>query len=235
MKKYAIVFVILTLSLLLAACGSDGAQTSLTSATAAPAATEAPAPTEEPAPAPTEEPAATEAPAAEPAPAEAVTVEITVRDYGVIRLELDPAAAPATVANFVALAESGFYDGLTFHRIMDGFMIQGGDPTGTGYGGSEENIPGEFAANGFDNPISHVKGVISMARAQDYNSASSQFFITEDDATFLDGLYAAFGRVTEGMDVVERIAGEARPTDNNGSISPEDQPVMESVKILPAP
>ena len=219
MKKYAIVFVILTLSLLLAACGSDGAQTSLTSATAAPAATEAPAPTEEPAPAPTEEPAATEAPAAEPAPAEAVTVEITVRDYGVIRLELDPAAAPATVANFVALAESGFYDGLTFHRIMDGFMIQGGDPTGTGY----------------DNPISHVKGVISMARAQDYNSASSQFFITEDDATFLDGLYAAFGRVTEGMDVVERIAGEARPTDNNGSISPEDQPVMESVKILPAP
>jgi peptidyl-prolyl cis-trans isomerase B (cyclophilin B) len=158
-------------------------------------------------------------------------VELVVKDYGTITLELDADAAPITVANFLKLAESGFYDGLTFHRIMDGFMIQGGDPKGNGTGGSEEKIKGEFAKNGFDNPISHVKGVISMARGNDMNSASSQFFITVADATFLDGGYAAFGRVTAGMEVAEQIAKDARPVDNNGTIPAADQPVIESVVI----
>ena len=157
--------------------------------------------------------------------------EITVRDYGTIKLELDEGSAPVTVENFCKLAQAGFYDGLTFHRIMDGFMIQGGDPDGNGTGGSGETIKGEFASNGVNNPISHVKGVISMARAKDPNSASSQFFITVADATFLDGSYAAFGRVTEGMEVAEQIAKDARPTDNNGTIPAVQQPVIESVVI----
>ena len=181
------------------------------------------------APAPTPSPAIAEETAAPQALRHA---EITVKDYGVIKLELDESAAPITVANFVKLAQEGFYDGLTFHRIMDGFMIQGGDPEGNGTGGSEEKIKGEFAANGVDNPISHVKGVISMARgARDPNSARSQFFITVADATFLDGSYAAFGHVTEGMEVAEQIARDARPTDNNGTIPPEQQPVIESIVI----
>ncbi|MBR0041251.1 MAG: peptidylprolyl isomerase [Oscillospiraceae bacterium] len=158
--------------------------------------------------------------------------EITVKDYGTIRLELDEGSAPITVANFCELAEAGFYDGLTFHRIIDGFMIQGGDPDGNGTGGSEKRIKGEFAQNGVDNPISHVKGVISMARSKDPDSARSQFFITVADATYLDGSYAAFGRVTEGMDVVEQIAKDAHPVDNNGKIAPEEQPVIESIVIL---
>ena len=157
--------------------------------------------------------------------------EITVRDYGVIALELDADAAPRTVANFVKLAQAGFYDGLTFHRIMDGFMIQGGDPTGTGSGGSDERVPGEFAANGVENPISHVKGVISMARANDPDSARSQFFITVADSTFLDGQYAAFGHVTDGMDIAEQIARDARPIDGNGTIPRDAQPVIESIVI----
>ena len=157
--------------------------------------------------------------------------EITVRDYGTIKLELDEGSAPITVANFIKLAQSGFYDGLTFHRIMDGFMIQGGDPKGNGTGGAEEKIKGEFSQNGVPNPIRHVKGVISMARAKDPDSASSQFFITVADATFLDGGYAAFGRVTEGMEIAEKIAKDARPVDNNGTIPPEQQPVIESIVI----
>ena len=157
--------------------------------------------------------------------------EITIKDYGTIKLELDEGSAPITVANFIKLAQSGFYDGLTFHRIMDGFMIQGGDPKGNGTGGAEEKIKGEFRQNGVNNPISHVKGVISMARAQDPNSASSQFFITVADSTFLDGGYAAFGRVTEGMEVAEQIAKDARPVDNNGTVPPEQQPVIESIVI----
>ena len=157
--------------------------------------------------------------------------EITIRGYGTVKLELDASAAPITVENFCTLAQSGFYDGLTFHRIIDGFMIQGGDPKGNGTGGSGTNIKGEFAANGVDNPISHVKGVISMARAKPYDSASSQFFITVADATFLDGDYAAFGYVTEGMDILEQIAKDARPVDSNGTIPPEQQPVIESVVI----
>lgn len=156
---------------------------------------------------------------------------ITVEKYGAITVALDAEAAPATVENFIKLSKEGFYDGLTFHRIMDGFMIQGGDPNGNGTGGSDENIKGEFASNGFENPISHVKGVISMARAADPDSASSQFFITVADSTFLDGEYAAFGYVTEGMDVADKIAAEAQPVDGNGTILPEDQPVITSIVI----
>ena len=157
--------------------------------------------------------------------------EITVKDYGTIKLELDEGAAPITVENFIKLAQSGFYDGLTFHRIMDGFMIQGGDPDGNGTGGSKETIKGEFAKNGVDNPISHVKGTISMARSNDPNSARSQFFITVADSTFLDGSYAAFGKVTEGMEVAEQIAKDAKPIDSNGTIPPDQQPVIEKIVI----
>ena len=157
--------------------------------------------------------------------------EITVKDYGTIKLELDEGTAPITVANFIKLANDGFYNGLTFHRIMDGFMIQGGDPDGNGTGGAKDKIKGEFAKNGVDNPISHVKGVISMARSNDPDSASSQFFITVADSTFLDGSYAAFGRVTEGMEIAEQIAKDAKPVDNNGTIPPDQQPVIESIVI----
>ncbi len=159
-------------------------------------------------------------------------VEITVKDYGVISLELDGDTAPATVKNFIELAESGFYDGLTFHRIMDGFMIQGGDPLGNGFGGSSKTIVGEFASNGHENNIKHVAGVISMARSGNPNSASSQFFIMVGTASHLDGNYAAFGHVTEGLDIVEQIAKDAHPIDNNGTIEAKDQPVIESIVVL---
>ena len=159
------------------------------------------------------------------------TAVIDIADYGAITLELDGDSAPLTVANFVKLAKDGFYDGLTFHRIMDGFMMQGGDPKGNGTGGSEETIPGEFSANGYDNPISHTRGTISMARASDPNSASSQFFICQADSTFLDGNYAAFGHVTEGMGVVDAICADAQPTDDNGTIPPEAQPIINSITI----
>ena len=157
--------------------------------------------------------------------------EITVKDYGTIKLELDEGTAPITVENFIKLAKDGFYDGVTFHRIMDGFMIQGGDPLGNGTGGSKDKIKGEFTSNGVNNPISHVKGVISMARANDPNSASSQFFITVADSTFLDGSYAAFGRVTEGQEVADQIAKDAKPVDNNGTIPAAAQPVIEKIII----
>ena len=157
--------------------------------------------------------------------------EINVRDYGTVRLELDEGTAPITTANFIKLAQEGFYDGLTFHRIIDGFMIQGGDPEGNGTGGSGQTIKGEFSQNGVDNPIHHGKGVISMARSGDPDSASSQFFITVAEASHLDGGYAAFGRVTEGMDVVEKIAKDAKPIDGNGTIPAAEQPVIESVVI----
>ena len=124
-----------------------------------------------------------------------------------IKLELDESAAPITVANFRKLVKDGFYNGLIFHRVIEGFMIQGGDPTGTGMGGADEKIKGEFAMNGWSNPLKHTRGVISMARSQMPNSASSQFFIMHKDAPHLDGSYAAFGKVVEGMDVVDAIAG----------------------------
>ena len=156
---------------------------------------------------------------------------IEVKDYGTIDVELDADTAPITVTNFVKLAQEGFYDGLTFHRIMDGFMIQGGDPNGNGTGGSEDNIKGEFSNNGVDNDISHTRGTISMARASDPDSASSQFFIVQADSTFLDGDYAGFGHVTEGMDIVDKICEDAKPTDNNGTITSDQQPVIEKITI----
>ena len=136
-------------------------------------------------------------------------VQIEMENGGIIKVELDKEAAPVTAENFEKLVKKGFYDGLIFHRVIKGFMIQGGDPTGTGCGGSGENIVGEFAMNGHQNPISHVRGVISMARSQNPNSASSQFFIMHADALYLDGQYAAFGKVVEGMDVVDEIADVA--------------------------
>ena len=136
-----------------------------------------------------------------------VRVAMEVQDFGTIQLELYPEKAPETVANFEKLVKAGFYDGLTFHRIIKGLMIQGGDPKGNGTGGSDETIKGEFTANGFTkNDLSHKRGVISMARSRSYDSASSQFFIVHEDSDFLDGQYAAFGRVTDGMDVVDAIA-----------------------------
>lgn len=159
-------------------------------------------------------------------------VAITVRDYGTITVELDADAAPITVQNFLDLAGSGFYDGLTFHRIIEGFMIQGGDPEGTGMGGSDKTIKGEFSANGVENPLSHTRGAISMARSSAMDSASSQFFIVQKDSTGLDGQYACFGYVTNGMDVVDAIAADAQPTDGNGTIPADQQPVIESVKVL---
>ena len=161
------------------------------------------------------------------------TAVIDIENYGKITLTLDADAAPKTVANFVKLAKSGFYDGLTFHRIMEGFMMQGGDPEGTGMGGSDETIVGEFSANGYENSISHIRGTISMARnGYDYNSASSQFFIVHKDSTFLDGQYAAFGRVTDGMDVVDKVCEDAKPTDDNGTIPASEQPVIKSITIV---
>ncbi|MBQ6260422.1 MAG: peptidylprolyl isomerase [Firmicutes bacterium] len=161
-----------------------------------------------------------------------IYANIDVRDYGTIRVKLEPSAAPITVENFVKLAKSGFYDGLTFHRIMEGFMIQGGDPDGNGSGGSGENIKGEFSSNGVENSLSHTRGAISMARNSfDMDSASSQFFIVHKDSTFLDGDYACFGYVTEGMEVVDAIAEDAQPIDNNGTIPADQQPVITSITI----
>ena len=156
---------------------------------------------------------------------------ITVKDYGDIKLVLDGDTAPITVKNFVELAKSGFYDGLTFHRIIKGFMIQGGDPKGDGTGGSDKTIRGEFSKNGVENNISHKRGVISMARSQDNNSASSQFFIMHEDGDYLDGSYAAFGHVTEGMDVVDKIAENTPVTDSNGTVLKENQPIIEKIVI----
>lgn len=157
-----------------------------------------------------------------------VMIDITMKDGGVIRLELDSEAAPLTVANFVALVEDEFYDGLIFHRIIPNFMVQGGDPEGSGMGGSDAQIKGEFASNGWENPISHARGVISMARSQDKNSASSQFFITNGDAQFLDGDYAAFGRVVEGMDVIDRISAVKTGAQDR----PEEDVVIETIRVV---
>ncbi|MBQ1993899.1 MAG: peptidylprolyl isomerase [Lachnospiraceae bacterium] len=159
-------------------------------------------------------------------------IEIDIKDYGKISAELYADKAPETVTNFVNLAKEGFYDGLTFHRIISGFMIQGGDPEGNGTGGSGENIKGEFEENGFENDIEHVRGVLSMARAQDYDSASSQFFIMHADASYLDGQYAAFGMVTEGIEVVDKICETVAVEDGNGTVLPENQPVITSIKVI---
>ena len=160
------------------------------------------------------------------------TAVIDIKDYGKITIELDPTAAPITVANFKKLVNEGFYDGLTFHRIIKDFMMQGGDPLGNGTGGSEEEIKGEFSSNGVDNPLSHTRGAVSMARSMMPDSASSQFFIVHQDSIYLDGDYAVFGYVTEGMDVVDKVCNTAKPTDGNGSISASEQPVITSIKLV---
>ena len=153
-------------------------------------------------------------------------------NFGDIKIKLDFDKAPITAENFLNYCKNGFYNNTIFHRVIDGFMIQGGDPEGTGRGGSDETIKGEFSENGVKNDISHERGVISMARSSDPDSASSQFFIVQSDSTYLDGQYAAFGHVTEGMDIVDQICKDAKPTDNNGTISADEQPVMTSVTII---
>lgn len=158
--------------------------------------------------------------------------QIVIKNYGTISLELDADMAPITVENFANLVNEGFYDGLTFHRIISGFMIQGGDPEGNGLGGSDKEIKGEFSANGVKNTISHTRGVISMARAQSYNSASSQFFIMHEDAPYLDGSYAAFGHVTEGIEIVDKICEDTKVEDSNGTVLKENQPVIEKIVMI---
>lgn len=160
-------------------------------------------------------------------------VEIEVQDYGTVSVELDADAAPITVTNFVKLANEGFYDGLTFHRVVAGFVLQGGDPEGNGTGGSDESIKGEFSENGVENNLSHTRGAISMARANPYDSASSQFFIVLEDATFLDGGYAAFGYVTDGMEIVDKICEETPVADmETGLVNAGDQPVITKITVV---
>ena len=160
------------------------------------------------------------------------TVQIDVQDYGTITAELYGEAAPITVANFVKLVNEGFYDGLTFHRIIDGFMIQGGDPKGNGTGGADQDIKGEFAANGWNNPIAHERGVLSMARSSAPNSASSQFFIMHQAAPHLDGSYAAFGKVLTGLEVVDAICANTPVTDGNGTVLKANQPIITSIRVI---
>lgn len=158
-------------------------------------------------------------------------VEIKIKDYGTINVALDEKSAPITVKNFLDLVQKGFYDGLSFHRIISGFMIQGGDPKGNGTGGSGKTIKGEFTANGVNNSIKHTRGVISMARSSSNDSASSQFFIMHADYPSLDGKYAAFGHVTEGIEVVDAICAQAKPG-SNGAIAKANQPVIEYIRII---
>jgi len=157
---------------------------------------------------------------------------IEVEGYGTIECALNANVAPITVANFCKLANEGFYDGLTFHRVIEGFMIQGGDPNGDGTGGSDATIKGEFAANGVENPLSHVRGTISMARSSAYDSASSQFFIMHKTNTSLDGQYAAFGNVTSGIEVVDAIAQNTPVQDSNGTVAAADQPKIEKISVV---
>lgn len=158
--------------------------------------------------------------------------EIEINDYGTISLELDADTAPVSVTNFVTLAKEGFYDGLTFHRIISGFMIQGGDPLGNGTGGSDTEIKGEFSSNGVENNIAHERGVISMARSQNPDSASSQFFIMHQDSPHLDGDYAAFGHVTSGIEIVDQICENTPVQDDNGTVDAGDQPVIKTIRVI---
>ena len=219
-KKFSFLLVLAVLVMGLSACGgSKSDTTSETKATKAPKATETAEATKKP------ESKTTDTKGKHHA-------KIKVKDYGTIEVELDGDTAPITVANFIKLVNEKFYDGLTFHRIMSGFMIQGGDPLGNGTGGSDETIKGEFSSNGVENNISHKRGVISMARSSDPDSASSQFFIMHQDSTYFDGEYAAFGKVTKGMKVVDKICEDATPTDGNGTIEKADQPVIESIRMV---
>lgn len=161
---------------------------------------------------------------------------IEIADYGTLELALNANVAPITVSNFCHLAADGFYDGLTFHRIISGFMIQGGDPEGNGTGGSDQKIKGEFSQNGVENNIPHVRGTVSMARSSAADSASSQFFIVHEtssnNTSSLDGKYAAFGNVTSGMDVVDKICEDVTPTDSNGTVAAADQPVITKITVV---
>ena len=159
-------------------------------------------------------------------------IEIKVKKYGTISVELDADTAPITVTNFIKLANDKFYDGLTFHRIISGFMIQGGDPLGNGTSGSKQTIKGEFSANGVENEITHTRGTISMARSNDPDSASSQFFIMHEDADYLDGNYAGFGHVTDGMDIVDKICEDTPVKDDNGTVDPKNQPKITSITVV---
>ena len=213
MKKTFLALICVIVLLFVSACGKDSTDNISSKKTPSPAETEKPAPdlnTDK--------------------ETEKVMVEITMENGGVMELELYPDIAPITVENFVKLANEGFYDGLTFHRIIKGFMIQGGDPEGTGMGGSDTEIKGEFTANGVKNDLKHERGVISMARAQDPNSASSQFFIMHEDYPSLDGQYAAFGKMTKGFEVLDELA-ETPVTDANGTVARENQPVIKSIKV----
>lgn len=166
------------------------------------------------------------------ASSEGLYADIIIRDFGTITVKLDPEAAPITVENFVNLSKSGFYDGLTFHRILEGYMMQGGDPSIIGDREEPEPIKGEFSANGWDNPNSHTPGAVSMARSNEVDSATSQFFIMQEDfSSRLDGKYAVFGYVVEGMDIVNKICNEVEPTGVNGFVPDEDQPVIETIVI----
>lgn len=219
-KKFSFLLVLAVLVMGLSACGgSKSDTTSETKATKAPKATETAEATKKP------ESKTTDTKGKHHA-------KIKVKDYGTIEVELDGDTAPITVANFVKLVNEKFYDGLTFHRIISGFMIQGGDPLGNGTGGSDETIKGEFSSNGVENNISHKRGVISMARSSEPDSASSQFFIMHQDADYLDGQYAAFGKVTKGMSVVDKICEDVTPTDGNGTVEKADQPVIESIRMV---
>ncbi len=160
-------------------------------------------------------------------------VNIEIENYGTISLDLYPNVAPLTVKNFISLVKEGFYDGLTFHRIIDGFMMQGGAPSGTGSSGNDRKINGEFEANGFKNPLKHERGVISMARrGNDYNSASSQFFIVQTTYPSLDGLYASFGKVTSGIEIVDKICKETKVEDRNGTVLKENQPRISRIYVV---
>ena len=159
-------------------------------------------------------------------------IRITMENGDIMEAELYKDVAPITVDNFISLVKKHFYDGLIFHRVIPGFMIQGGDPKHNGTGGADTKIKGEFAKNGVENTISHKRGTISMARSSSYDSASSQFFIMHEDRTNLDGQYAAFGTVTSGMDVVDAICNSVKPVDDNGTVPYEKQPVITTIKVL---
>jgi peptidyl-prolyl cis-trans isomerase B (cyclophilin B) len=156
-----------------------------------------------------------------------IVIEISFKDFGIVEAELYPEIAPATVENFVKLINERFYDGLTIHRVIKGFVIQGGDPNGDGTGGSKDTIVGEFLANGFDNQLLHEPGVLSMARSSRYNSASSQFFIVHEQASFLDNFYAAFGKVISGLEIIDAIAN----VETGENDKPVETVVIEFIRI----
>jgi len=204
-----------------------------------PAASSDPAPNSEPAPEPAPESEQIPEPPADVPPPDIITGSIEMEDGGIITFELYHNIAPQSVQNFVELARSGFYDGLKFHRIISGFMIQGGCPDGSGGGNPGYSILGEFENNNIKNNLNHSRGVMSMARSNDYNSAGSQFFICHGDPEFLNGNYAAFGMVTSGMDIVDIIA-ETSVLDSNGKVAPDNMPVIKAIIIdgdfyLPGP